>query len=200
MKIPEALFHYTVGPKLALIAQSKHLIPVGYGLASSQKERPVLWFSENPQWEPTATKVMSMDSGKTFMRPTLPMLQQTVGIYRYRLDTRNPEALNAAGIRLLPWSRVQLTARIDPKDVGLMVKAGMNLGATPTHWWGVMDPVPLSLEVSGVLRLETRVKPEAGMRESWEPVDMDEALAAYEARGLRVRQTRASETPGAMGI
>jgi hypothetical protein len=200
MKLPESLFHYTVGVKLPGIATSRRLEPRGYGLAISKRERPVLWFSENPEWDPTATKVVSRDNGRTFVRPALSEMQVMVGIYRFRLDTRNPEALNAAGVKLVPWSRIQMVAHIDPKEAAVMVRSGLQLGATPTHWWGVMEPVPISLCVSGVLRLETRRPFGAGGRDEWMPIEMSEALADYESRGLRVRQAKASETPGAMGI
>jgi len=200
MKIPEALYHYTVGPKLSLIAKSRHLAPTGYGLATSKKEKPVLWFSENCQWEPTATKVISTDGGKTFRRPEVRELQQFVGIYRFRLDTRNLEALNAAGIKLLPWTRLQTIARFDPRDINDMVTTGMTLGATPMHWWGVMEPVPVSLEVSGLLRLEICIHTGNDNPDTWDRISLADAITAWESRGLRVKQTTTSQTSMARGL
>lgn len=199
MKLPEAVFHYTVGPKLPLIAGSRQLLPTGYGLALSSREKPVLWWSENPQWEPTATKAMSRD-GETFFRPSVQEMQTTVGMYRFRLDCRNPDGLNKVGIKLVPWARMQLIAHIDPQEAVVMVSSGVKLGATPAHWWGCLDPVPVSLEKSGMLRLEHR----PGNR--WEPVEggLAAAVAAYERmveeRGQRIQQSTATLQPRARGI
>lgn len=200
MKFPGFLYHYTVGPKLPVIAASGHLMPIGYGMATSSREKPVLWFSENMQWEPTATKVISTDGGKTYKRPEASELQALMGIYRFRLDTRNPEALGAAGIRLIPWSRITLLAHIDIKDVAAMVSSGMDMGATPVHWWGIMEPLPTSLEVAGILRLEKCTSMDAGTPGSWAPVELARAVSDWESRGLRIKQTKASQTPRARGM
>lgn len=217
MKLPEALYHYTVGPKLPLIAASRRLEPAGFGLALSRREKPVLWFSENSQWEPTANKAMSSDGGRTFRRPSMRELRDTLGLYRFRLDTRNPAALNTAGIKVFPWTRAGLVAHIDPTDVARMVKSGLELGSTPSHWWGVLEPVPVSLEVSGLLRLEALHIPESGNAAesgsesgepgeaseaggTWMPLELTQAVAQWESKGLRIRQAKASETPRARGI
>jgi hypothetical protein len=156
MKLPEALYHYTVGPKLPLIAVSRRLEPAGYGLALSRREKPVLWFSENAQWEPTANKNMSADEGRTFRRPSMRELHDTLGLYRFRLDTRNPGALSTAGVRMFPWARARRVAHIDPADIMKMVESELELGATPAHWWGVLEPVPVALKVSAVLAVLCR--------------------------------------------
>jgi hypothetical protein len=199
-KTPEALFHYTVGPKLALIAASRHLMPIGYGMATGKREKPVLWFSENPQWEPTATKVISTDKGHSYHRPNVRELQERVGVFRFRLDTRRPEALREVGIKLVAWKDLPLQMCMDPKDVTLMIRSGVQLGATPTHWWGTMQPLPTALEVSGVLRLEIRRKAEPGALEGWEPIKLADGIAEFEAMGTRVKQNLATNTPKAMGL
>lgn len=205
MKLPVALFHYTVGPKLPLILESRQLLPAGFGMAVSVREKPVLWWSSNPHWEPTATKVISVDGGKSYFRPSVDELQKAAGIYRFRLDTRNPEALHALGIKLVPWTRMPLVARIDAKETQSMVAAGLKLGATPTHWWGTLEPVPTALEVSGVLRVEC-CDAEGLKRNNWVQVEggLPAAVAAFEEmaklRKMRITQARASDTPAAIGI
>jgi hypothetical protein len=153
MKLPEALYHYTVGPKLPLIESSGKLLPTNIGSDDPRRERPVLWWSANSSWEPTATKLVTLDGGKTAVRPSLEQLQALFGCYRFRLDTRNPSALHEVGLKLLPWSRMGMAARISPASVAHMVETGLEMGAVPTDWWGCLDPVPTSLEVSGVLKL-----------------------------------------------
>jgi|GEM_PF-2133133 len=197
--LPETLYHYTVGPKLALIAGSRHLAPKGYGLALSDKEKPVLWFSANPQWEPTATKVLSTN-GKEFHRPSVQELLRLAGLYRFRLDIRIPEVLASMGIKLLPWTRIQTVSRIAPIEIQNMVISGIDLGATPMHWWGTLDSVPLSLEVSGLMTLEICRAAEIGADEVWERIPLAQAITEFQARGTRYHQGTATAMPGARSL
>jgi hypothetical protein len=48
-------WHYTVGLKLPLIRESGVLRPTDAGIGPD--ERPVLWFSTAPYWEPTSAKM-----------------------------------------------------------------------------------------------------------------------------------------------
>lgn len=198
-KSPETLYHYTIGPKLRLIGDARRLEPRGYGMAASAREKPVLWWSENPLWEPSANKVMSLD-GKSFFRPTLKELQENVGVYRFALDCRKPDGLHAVGIKLIPWARIPLIAKIDPGDVARMLRGGMNVGATPTHWWGTLEPVPLSLQVSGALRLERLDAAAPGQPTSWSAITFADALARFESLGTRVLMSTSTATPAARGI
>lgn len=198
-KTPETLYHYTVGSKLEQIEKARRLEPRGYGMAASRREKPVLWWSANPLWEPTANKVVSRD-GKNFYRPALRELQEMVGVYRYALDCRKPDGLNATGIKLIPWSRIPLIAKIDPVDIASMLRSAQTLGSTPTHWWGTLDPVPLSLQVTGLLRLETLDVSGPGEPTSWTPISMADAMQRFQALGNRIISSTATATPAARGI
>lgn len=197
-KPPDFLYHYTVGPKLAQIAQSGALLPRGF--EAEPREKPVLWLSENPQWEPTANKVMSRDGGQTFERPPLRQLQTLVGIFRFRLDTRKTGLLQELGIRLVPWSRIGTVAHISPRHIAAMIQRGMSWGATPTHWWGCMDPLPLSLEEQGALIIEAREPAPVGQQDSWQRVKMEQAIEFFRARNTRVGMTTATATPAARNV
>lgn len=206
MKIPEALFHYTVGPKLALISASQSLAPAGYGLATSRAERPVLWLSSHPQWERTATKVISTDGGMTYVRPLLGDLQDAVGLYRFRVDMQDSGGLSDAGIKLFSWPQIKVVARIAAMDVEQMTMSAMRLGARPMDWWGTTAPIPLSLMAhgdsgpSGVMSLEVWRTPVNGDGSNWEQVELAAAVAEFAARGVPVRQVKASRTPRTMGL
>lgn len=151
MKLPEALFHYTVGPKLPLIARSGRLLPTA--IMAGPREKPVLWWSANVHWEPTATKLVAGADGRV-QAPSFDELSRQFGAFRFRLDTRHPDALLKVGIKLLPWPRVQTAARIDTDEVTRMVASGVRHGAKPMDWWGCLEAVPVSLEVGGLLRVE----------------------------------------------
>ena len=195
MRVPDTLYHYTIGPKLPLIAQSGELLPFGFGGSTNTREKAVLWWSSHENWEPTATKVISLDSGRTFERPTLEKLHNIAGCYRFRLDMRNPVAIHTAGVKLLPWTRLPLVARIAASDVQQMVTTGLRLGALPSQWWGCLEGVPMQLEVSGLLRVEA-FQDDGSWRQL---ANMAEALALVEATPKRVKQVKASVTRLAIG-
>lgn len=195
MRVPDTLYHYTIGPKMPLISQSGELLPFGFGLATNSREKAVLWWSSHPHWEPTATKVISLDGGNSFERPPLEKLHDIAGCYRFRLDLRNPVGIHSAGVKLLPWARLPLVARIAGQDVQQMIATGVRLGAIPSQWWGCLEAVPLQLEVSGLLRVDAYQ--EDG---TWRQLSgMAEALALVEANPKRVKQLKVSQTPLAMG-
>lgn len=192
MKIPDLLYHYTVGPKIGLISDSGYLKPFGFGKAVNAREKPILWWSTNSHWEPTATKLISLDRGKTYGRPPLEKLHEIVGCYRFCLNTRRLDSPSPAGIKLLPWARLPLVAGIDSKDVYQMVMAGLAVGAQPNHWWGCLDPVSLELEAEGILTVE--VLDNGG----WVPLTgTPEALALASTNTRTIVQSLASQVPHA---
>lgn len=195
MKLPEFIFHYTVGPKLPLIADSGHLMPTGFGAAKSRREKPILWWSSNARWEPTATKVLNRD-GRTFYRPTFDELNELCGTFRFRLSTRNLGGSPEVGFKLMAWNQLPLVARLDAADARQMVTAALELGAVPTDWWGCLEPVSLSFEASGRLQLEVWRNP------NWEPVigGTREGVLATRKNPLRFLQAKSSDVPQAQGL
>lgn len=188
-KLPE-LFHYTVGPKLPLILHSGALLPTGFGLALSKKERPVLWWSAHPHWEPTATKILSLNGGQAFRRPGLEELAMAVGAFRFRMtrDTRTA--------KFHAWPQIAQRAHIDAREVSGMVKHGLDLGARPRDWYGVLEPVPLVVADEPELPLEMLSD---GL---WAPVSggLQAAALHWAQVGARFKQTSITETPAARGL
>lgn len=200
-KIPDFIFHYTVGAKLPLILESGSLAPRRYSAATSPREKPILWWSENPTWDATANKPMSQDGGKTFFRPSLKELQKAVGIYRFRLDCRRPEALHATDVKPVHWTRLPTVAHIAPRDVQDIVERGIKFGATPATWWGTLTPTPLTLMASGILSLEVRHPLDPGQgQEQWEPAVLEDEVERLRARNQRIAMTTPTLTPGARGV
>ena len=101
----------------------------------------------------------------------------------------------------LPWTRMATVARIDARHMADMVKRGMSWGATPTHWWGCMDELPLALEASEMLIIEARepVAPGEG-QEKWERVTMAQAIESFLSRGQRVVMNTATNMPAARNV
>lgn len=63
------LWHYTAGHKLPLIREAYALRPNGAKVAPN--ERPVVWFSADPLYEPTAIKLVQMPGQARLRRPSV---------------------------------------------------------------------------------------------------------------------------------
>lgn len=125
-------YHYTTGNKLSPILNSSCLVPTNVMVAPHEK--PVLWFSVNPRYEPTAIKLVA-HGGHTH-RPTVQELHQLIGIFRF--------GFNVDDARLVPFNKLSRLARISPQDIAAMIASGMRIGATPAHWTGSLVPITLS--------------------------------------------------------
>jgi hypothetical protein len=64
-----SLWHYTAGHKLAMIRESCALRPNGAKVAPN--ERPVVWFSADALYEPTAIKLLQMPGQARLRRPSV---------------------------------------------------------------------------------------------------------------------------------
>ncbi len=180
------LFHYTVGPKLDLIARSGVLMPTGYGLALSEREKPVLWWSDAPFWEPTATKILSLDGGRTFVRPSFEEMRSQVGAFRFVLTP-----CGARSVNLKRWPALARLARIDEREAANMTASGVRMGAVPAGWWGCFEPVPLPL-----------VEVQELQGADWATVagGLPAACSRWAARGIRVEHSSATREPRARGL
>ena len=126
---PSFAWHYTTGDKLRSIINSGHITPTTAKVPPHEK--PVAWFSNSPQWEPTATKVPI--PGKLGQLATAHAQQ---GLVRIQVPA------SAAPHRIQDLPRLAGTS---PDDWLGLVLAGLELGADPTTWRFSLVPVPISL-------------------------------------------------------
>jgi len=126
---PPTVFHYTTGRKLDLILRSGAILPTTAKVPPHEK--PVAWFSNSPQWEPTATKVSI--PGKLGQLATAHAQQ---GLVRIQVPA------SAAPHRIQDLPRLAGTS---PDDWLGLVLAGLELGADPSAWRFSLVPVPVSL-------------------------------------------------------
>jgi hypothetical protein len=95
--------------------------------------RPLLWFSKHQFWEPTATKFIRKNG---MVRPmTFEEQRDGHGCIRFGLPANDK--------RLLPWARACKYAGINSKLRLQMEKTGRRLGANPSHWFAVTEPINL---------------------------------------------------------
>ncbi|MEX5748766.1 hypothetical protein [Massilia sp. X63] len=165
------LWHYTAGHKLPLIREAGTLRPNGAKIAP--KERPVLWFSAEPVYEPTAIKLVQMPGNTRPRRPSMAELHEMIGVFRFAIDRDDP--------RLLPWPAVHRLARISPAGVANMLRAGVEIGAKPTNWFGAFEEIQLA-----DLRFE------AWTGEKWISASLDASLEQIEEKLGLVRSISAA--------
>lgn len=128
------LWHYTAGHKLRLIREACALRPNGAKVAPS--ERPVLWFSAEAVYEPTAIKLVQMPGHAKLRRPSVAEMHELVGVFRFAIDR--------ADARLAAWPAVHRRARISAAGVANMIRAGVEIGAKPMNWFGAFENIPLA--------------------------------------------------------
>ena len=161
-------YHYTVGIKLAGIIKADALMPAG--VSAAPWEKPVLWFSRNPKWEPTATKIL-IANGQTF-RPSVAELHERAGLYRFV----------AANPRIYAWQIINRKAGVRLGDIKQMEKLGRKLGALPSDWFGTLAVMPL-----------TELDFERFNGQCWEPADLQEEADHWAALSKNVLQAKATE-------
>lgn len=165
------LYHYTTGHKLAAIAAAGRLMPSAIR-PWAKHERGILWFSSNPVYEPSACKPMLTPQGDRVF--DIAVLEAKVGLYRFAAPAADPACLLP---RLSHWPACGIDANMREADRVRLARAGLQMGAQPSHWWGALDPCPLAAVRLEVLNTDTG---------GWQPVTMAEALEQFAARGMVV--------------
>ncbi|MBB3190659.1 hypothetical protein [Halomonas cerina] len=103
------------------------------GRADMEGERPLVWFSTHPFWEPTATKPRWI--GGLLVPQTFDEYCDEFGCVRF--------ALPAADGRLMSWRRACKFAGIPKRDRWAMESVGMEAGGDPRQWLALVGPLPL---------------------------------------------------------
>lgn len=139
-------WHYTTGQKFVQIVERGVLLPTARYV--KPPEKPILWFSLHPYWEPTANKLWVQDGGRRTltMRETF---QRARGLVRFGCDVRDllmGEALRRkAGMSASVWR-------------GLAAE-GRRQGAKPSDWCGTVAPVPIDDLVVEVMDADFQWQP-----------------------------------------
>lgn len=133
---PRRWWHYTVGiyvlPIVAAgkIARAKTGVPRG--------ERPAVWFSSRPTWEPTATKGAIVDGQRREMTIS-EMVEHAGGLVRLEVDV--------AVVRHT-WADHQRIGQVDPRMATYLEAAAREHGADPRDWRVSYRDVPLGKVLS----------------------------------------------------
>ncbi|WP_308874111.1 hypothetical protein [Thiothrix subterranea] len=130
--ISAMFFHYAPLSYLPRIVESGLLLPSNAGGAND--EIPLLWFSKNQTWKPTATKSQMTPSG--IKRLTFKEQRELFGCIRFGLP-RNDK-------RLIDWRTACKVASISKKERLLMESVGRDQGANPLDWFATVDSIQLT--------------------------------------------------------
>lgn len=149
---PLMAWHYTTGQKVPGIASAGFIYPADTLLAPN--ERPVAWFSLNPDFEPTAAKgLIDPQTGIRRTATVVEMFNLCGGLYRFGVPARG----------LLTGDALRLKARIPAHVWKGLILAGMESGADPKQWFGFVGAVELAR------CLVQRLNPETGAWEDFDP-------------------------------
>ena len=124
------VWHYAPWAHLPKIVESGVLRGSNAG---ADGERPMLWFSANQQWEPTATKMIHMQ-GKS-VQLTFNQQVEKFGCVRFGLPGND--------FRLLNWKNSCATAGTPRETRRTLEKVGKMRGGNPAHWFAVSSEIPL---------------------------------------------------------
>lgn len=124
-------WHYTTGNKIASILKMGVLLPATAGV--HPPEKPVVWFSLHPQWEPTASKGLVDERGLQRAATLAEMLTITGGLYRFGIDARG----------LLCGEALKRHARINRRTWAALCAAGYGSGANPNEWFGHVGQISI---------------------------------------------------------
>lgn len=124
-------WHYTAWATLPAIVESGELRPSNEG---ADGELAVLWFSANPQWEPTATKMLR-SPGWRLRELGFKEQAERFGCVRFGIPADDP--------RLLKWPVACRAAGTPREQRRALEIAGRKRRGNPAHWFGCVVSVSL---------------------------------------------------------
>jgi hypothetical protein len=134
------LWHYTVGQWLRLILRDGLIRPATAFLPPDEK--PVVWFSRNPDWEPTANKIRGNSDGSVVCLDMHGTAELGEGLARIGV---------APQVAPYNWHQLKKLAGTKSAMARALEEAAIRQGSSPRDWYGTFDPVPrekwLSIEV-----------------------------------------------------
>ena len=126
------IWHYTTGHRFVEIVRSGEIIPATANVPAH--ERPVVWFSTDPHWEPTANKALK-DNNDGSIRDLSREETATHDGGLVRIEV-GPET---APYR---WADYKRMSGIFAAEAAGLVKAARRAGSDPCHWRVSFESVP----------------------------------------------------------
>jgi hypothetical protein len=128
----ELVWHYTTCVHLSEIVESRELRCSNAGATNLA---PLLWFSSNQSWEPTARKMVAAPNGHGLRPLSFHEQAKEFGCVRFGLSVSDP--------RLMDW-KAACSFDGTPREMRRKMElTGKRTGADPKDWFAVAVSVPL---------------------------------------------------------
>ena len=125
-------WHYTINKRAVLILKDGFIRPATAYVPAD--EIPIVWFSTNQNWEPTANKALINDSGHATSLTMQETIQVGGGGWRFGMPTE----------KLIYYRKAIQAANISAGTARGLEQAARDVGSNPTWWWGAIEPVNVS--------------------------------------------------------
>jgi hypothetical protein len=139
MKLPKSgvpanvVYHYTTGQNFHRIVGMGAILPaVDYVPLG---EKPIVWFSYDPLWEPTACKSLRDNSGSIIHLDREGTAQHGGGLVRIGVHPRTAPH---------DWHTLKELSGMSSKIARALYRTAIEKGSRPGNWRGTFDPVPRS--------------------------------------------------------
>jgi hypothetical protein len=130
-------WHYTVADRYRLIALDQLVKPATAFI--NWREKPAVWFSPHPIWEPTACKVLSLPDG-TWRRLTREeTAQHGGGLVRTGVASQTGPH---------DWSAYRRLSGVNPRVASALAKTAKVQGADSRRWFVSFEAVPAALWIA----------------------------------------------------
>jgi hypothetical protein len=124
------IWHYTTEIHSLKIINDGILKP-SYG-EKAMGVKPALWFSKNPDWEPTATK-LAADSEGNIIELSKEQHLKLFGMIRFGIEFDETF--------LISWIKYKFKSKIDGRIYNRLDKLGKMQGANPKDWYASFQGV-----------------------------------------------------------
>jgi hypothetical protein len=125
------VWHYTVVERLNVILADGVLRPVAMGALKGVK--PVVWFTSNQDWEPTANRLWQSPTGSWTRLGKDQTIVLFGGLARIGV---------APATAPLDWKGYKEHSGIPPKAANTIYNEAVSVGARPGQWSATFDSVP----------------------------------------------------------
>lgn len=128
----QMLWHYTVVERLQRILHSGEIVPPTVG--SPRRAKPVVWFSSNPVWEPSANRLWRDDIDGRTVRLSKDQTY-VLGGGLARIGVASDAAPH-------DWKAYRHLSGISADDAKTIYDEAVSAGARPGEWFATFDSVP----------------------------------------------------------
>jgi hypothetical protein len=131
-KSPTLAWHYTPGVHFSRIMQYGFIRGSTAGVP--ENEKPVVWFSLDQRFEPTAKKLLQQDDGTVQALSMEKTHAAYGGLFRFGVPPKH----------LMSGDNLRRRANIQRESWNALVKSALRDGASPNLWYGSLDAVAVA--------------------------------------------------------